>query len=231
MIQFKIFAEDKEKYNCSDSFFCYIPNFITKKEIDELIKWANSIDDFQYNPKYTNTGHSRMQKWFQKDNNFFCPKWKSRPNMWKSFTYDNKLLKLQDKVQNFLNFNDIISQLGVKIPLFNSCLINKYRDGNDYIRPHRDTDMSFGKEPTIVGLSIGQARNICFKRVKYNGCNSPLSKLDREKQNRTFSYNLESGSLFIMAGSSQKFFSHEIPKSDNSFQGCRYSFTFREFVG
>ena len=60
--------------------------------------------------------------------------------------------------------------------------------------------------------------------------NNSLSNLDKTKQNLNFSFELEPGSLFMMAGSSQRFFSHEIPKTTEKC-GRRYSLTFREFVG
>ena len=47
------------------------------------------------------------------------------------------------------------------------------------------------------------------------------------KSNVDFEIELEDNSLFIMGGASQKYFSHEIPKSNSIEQ--RYSLTFREF--
>ncbi len=214
----------------SPSVFCYIPRVITIEEELELLKWLEEIDDFRSNPNCKNTKFSRLQKWFQKDVKYFCPKWKYQPCMWKAFKYDSKLLEIQEKIQH-ITLN-IVSKLGViQIPTINSCLINKYRDVNDYIKPHRDTDLSFGPEPTIIGLSLGQSREICFKRRIFNPCNRPLSKLDRKHQDLNFKFTLESGSMFIMAGSSQRFFSHEIPKSDERDCDIRYSLTFREFIG
>ena len=218
----------------SPSVFCYIPQVITLKEESDIFEWLKGISDFQSNPNSNNTKYSRLQKWFQQDGKYFCPKWKYRPYMWKSYKYDSKLLEIQNKTQQITK--DIILHLRdtfnvyVKTPTINSCLINKYRDGNDYIKPHRDTDLSFGPEPTIIGLSLGQSREICFKRRIFNPCDKPLSKLDRGKQDLNFKFNLESGSMFIMAGSSQRFFSHEIPKSDRNCDS-RYSLTFREFIG
>ena len=62
-----------------------------------------------------------------------------------------------------------------------------------------------------------------------------MYKLDKLNQNLNVQQQLESGSLFIMGGSSQRFFNHEIPKStdiDSSEMEsrCRYSLTFREFI-
>ena len=215
--------------NYSNSVFIYIKNFLSTQEYQYILMWLDEVDDFKCNPNYTNTGYSRLQKWYHISGEFFCPKWKNRPEMWKSFSYDSKLLQIQDKIQAFLKSSHL-NEYGIQIPTINSCLINKYRDGHDYIRPHRDTDKSFGAEPTIIGLSLGAGRKLRFKRVIYNGINSPLSSLDNKKQHLNFTYTLEPGSLFIMAGSSQRFFSHEIPKTEEEC-GRRYSLTFREFIG
>jgi len=215
--------------NYSNSVFIYIKNFLSTQEYQSILMWLDRSDDFKCNPNYTNTGYSRLQKWYNVSGEFFCPKWKNRPEMWKSFSYNDKLIEIQNKVQTFLKSSQL-SEYGIQIPTINSCLINKYRDGNDYIRPHRDTDKSFGEEPTIIGLSLGARRKIKFRRVVYNGKNSPLSCVDNMRRNLNFSNTLDPGSLFIMAGSSQRFFSHEIPKTEEEC-GRRYSLTFREFIG
>ena len=46
----------------------------------------------------------------------------------------------------------------IQIPKINSCLVNKYRNGDDSIRPHRDTPDSFGFYPSIIGLSLGSSK-------------------------------------------------------------------------
>ena len=103
---------------------------------------------------------------------------------------------------------------GINNPIINSCLINKYRNSKDYISPHRDTNISFGEYPTIAGLSIGSEREIVFKRTDQKG--------------KIFKFKLNSGSLFIMGGCSQKYYTHEIPPVNN--ENVRYSLTFREFI-
>ena len=40
--------------------------------------------------------------------------------------------------------------------------------------------MSFGKIPTILNLSLGDSRDIIFKRVIYNGSNKKMSKREIE---------------------------------------------------
>ena len=112
-------------------------------------------------------------------------------------------------------------------PTINSCLVNKYRDGNDSIKPHRDTPDSFGEYPTICGLSFGDKRKLVFKKIDYNLKNYNSMKTDRHSD-MDFEIELEDNSLFIMGGASQKYYSHEIPKSDST--NPRYSLTFREFI-
>ena len=52
---------------------------------------------------------------------------------------------------------------------------------------------------------------------------------DNKKSFLNFDIELKHGSLFIMAGSSQKYFSHEIPTETKKL-GVRYSLTFREVL-
>ena len=115
----------------------------------------------------------------------------------------------------------------IKIPSINSCLINKYRDGSDSIRPHRDNQITFGENPTVFGFSLGVEREIIFKRIEYNPEKMNSIKLDKGRMEE-IRIPLKPGSLFIMGGSVQKYYSHEIPKVE--MDGVRYSLTFREFI-
>ena len=47
-----------------------------------------------------------------------------------------------------------------------------------YLLENRNSSFSFGKNPTIVGLSIGSSRKIDFVRVNDN------NKKDKENQNK-----------------------------------------------
>ena len=183
--------------NDIDTTIIYIENIIDDKEI---LKYLEEMDDFEGGEVYT----PRLQKWYQKDHHYFSKKWKNQSyQRWTSKDYDEYLLNLQNKIQTIVN---------KYIPItFNSCLINKYRDGDDVIKPHRDAIESFGEYPVIANLSIGGERIIRFENKK-----------------ETFDINLENGSLLIMSGSSQKYFKHSIPKSDS--EGVRYSLTFRRYL-
>lgn len=210
-----------------DSIFYYIPNFLSNRQQQELTEWLDSMRDLQ-DAKAFNKKRSRLQKWYQEDNSYFCPQWKQRYDRWISFKYDSKLKKIQNNVQEYVNTLKNIDD--ITIPKINSCLINKYRDGKDYIKAHRDTELSFGEDPTIIGLSLGASRDICFKRVVENkdNKNNYTRKHDKDNQHLNFTQTLESGSMFIMAGASQRLYTHEILKSDE--MNPRYSLTFREYI-
>lgn len=179
-----------------DSNIILINNIIDDKKI---FKYLEEMDDFESGELFS----PRLQKWYQMDGQYFSKKWKNQSyERWKSKQYDDILLSIQEIVEKKVN-----EHINVK---FNSCLINKYRNGEDYIKPHRDAIESFGEYPIIANLSIGDTRTIRFEG------------------NNKFDISLESGSLLIMSGSSQKYFKHSILKNNSN--KVRYSLTFRHYL-
>jgi alkylated DNA repair dioxygenase AlkB len=203
-----------------DSEFHYLPKILSDKEQEKLTRHLNSMNDFRPCNNFKNMS-SRYQKWYQHDMKYFCPKWKKKYDRWESFEYDDMVVNIQTKIENRVKL--LIS----RNCFFNSCLINKYENGNNYIHRHRDSVDSFGEYPIIIGLSLGSVRQISFNKVLWDTENPKSIKKDRENP-INFSFKLEPGSIFIMSGSSQKYFSHEIPKSDS--QEIRYSLTFRNYI-
>ena len=188
------------------NIFNYFPNFYRKDEEQELLKYLDETCNFVAAPQYTNKGISRYQKWYQTDQKYFCPEWKQCFPQWTSFEIDETISLLINKMQTFIK--DINPNIKI-----NSCLINKYPDGNHFISPHRDSSTSFGSEPTIIILSLGDTRTLMFEH------NSNKEKI---------TFDLESGSIFVMSGASQKDYLHSLQKSDST--NVRYSLTFREFI-
>ena len=207
------------------SVFIYIRDVLDNNKQDLLINLLNNQVDFKNNRNFNEDKIIRKQKWYQKDGKYFCSKWKYKYERWESHDYSESLLRVQGFIQDFVNTLDL-QNLGIKTPTINSCLINKYRDGNDYIRPHQDTADTFGKQPTIVGLSLGETRKIVFKHMIYDESTRRV-RPDKDVS-KNFEFELESGSVFIMAGSSQKYFTHEIPREEN--KSLRYSLTFRQTI-
>jgi hypothetical protein len=199
-MQTKIIHEDDN----TKSIFHYIPNFLNKEEEIKLFEYLENSNDFIPTPQFTNT-NSRLQNWYQIDKKYFCPMWKERYPQWESFDIDSTIDSLFNKIQLY------IENMDIKVPCINSCLINKYPNGKYFISPHRDSELSFGDNPTIINLSINATRTLLFQNDK-----------------DSFSFDLESGSLFIMGGASQRKYLHSIKKSECN--NVRYSLTFREFI-
>jgi alkylated DNA repair dioxygenase AlkB len=195
--------------NDKPTLFFYKDNVFENKELKflENLEYVDGI--------HNNRPVSRKQLWFQENNKYFCPVWNKRLTRWESNEYNDTLKIIQDKVQEYVynldNEMNFFKENNINIPKFNSCLINYYESGSDFIPPHKDTPISFGEYPTIACVSYGETREMVLKN-KYE----------------CYKFELKSNSLFIMAGSSQKYYTHEILKSDN--QSSRYSMTFREYI-
>ena len=182
------------------SQFNYYDNLFSPKDFKLIEEYLNSLI-FIKGRRYSGAKIDREQLWFHNDGKYFCEAWKSRDERWMAHNYDYYL--------DFIE-KELIKKTNIFI---NSCLINKYKDGNDLIPPHKDNSYSFGEYPKVLIFSVGSEREIKF-----------TSDID----NSTFSFKLKPNSLFIMSGGSQKYFTHEILKNDT--KNVRYSLTFRDYI-
>ena len=175
---------------------------------EELKSQLKSLD---YKKGYNNNGRelSREQLWFQQEGKYFCAEWRNKYPRWEANCYQETILNVQREIQRY------ISRFAhIEMPHINSCLINYYKDGNSFISPHRDNVVSFGATPTIIGLSIGATRKLILKH---------------KSRDIEYTIALKDNSVFVMAGGSQEFFLHEIPKEAECHKE-RWSLTFREFL-
>jgi len=212
-------------YLDSKSIVIYQPNFLDRVEYNSLKKWLHS-QEFEKGSTISGNMIDREQLWFQEQNKYFCPLWKRRHSRWESNIYNDTIKNLQIKVQNYIDTQVSILQFddfSLEPTTINSCLVNRYKNGNSCITPHCDSSLSFGDRPLIVGISIGETRKIIFRQKKDNQTkeqflNNPIV-LEKE---------LIDNSIFIMAGDSQLNYTHEIPKEENKKE--RYSLTYREMI-
>jgi len=96
---------------------------------------------------------------------------------------------------------------------FNSVLANLYRSGQDSVAWHSDDETELGKNPIIASLSFGAERDFVLKH-KYDTSLKPLR------------LKLPEGSVLIMAGETQHYWLHQIPKTRKSIE-ARINLTFR----
>ncbi|MDD1781828.1 alpha-ketoglutarate-dependent dioxygenase AlkB [Enterovibrio sp. ZSDZ35] len=94
---------------------------------------------------------------------------------------------------------------------FNSVLANLYRDGNDYMGWHQDNEPELGMAPSIASLTLGDTRRFVLRHVQSG-----------EKRE----FELNSGSLLIMAGKTQTYWQHSVPKTAKV-RGPRINLTYR----
>lgn len=213
--------------NGEHSYIGIIHDAFHVKYVKFLYDWLEKMDDFKSGR--TSFGQiPRLQKWYQRNKHYFSKTWKDQDmERWMSHEGDATLDDLERCVQRMICHFGLQEKQNVQIPSINSCLINKYRYGGDSIRPHRDNQTTFGQNPTVIGISLGVEREIIFKRIEYNPVKMNSIKPDKERMEE-IRISLKPGSLFIMGGSVQKYYSHEIPKVE--MDGVRYSLTFREFI-
>ena len=81
---------------------------------------------------------------------------------------------------------------------FNSVLLNKYKDGNNYIGWHSDQEKELGRDPVIASVTFGCDR--IFRMRRY------------DDKNDVHDISLSHGSLLVMSGETQHYWQHMIPK-------------------
>ncbi|WP_205500503.1 alpha-ketoglutarate-dependent dioxygenase AlkB family protein [Rufibacter psychrotolerans] len=95
---------------------------------------------------------------------------------------------------------------------FNSVLLNLYRHGQDSMGWHADDEPELGQNSIIASLSLGQERTFAFRH--------------RQQKELKHQLVLPSGSLLLMAGPTQHFWHHQLPKTTKP-QQPRINLTFR----
>lgn len=116
--------------------------------------------------------------------------------------WTERLLILKKKVENNLECS------------FNSMLANLYRDQKDSVSWHSDDEQELGLRPTIASLSFGAER---------------VFQLKHKKTGERFKLPLQSGSLLIMAGDTQRYWQHAVLKQQRHI-GPRINLTFRKII-
>lgn len=94
---------------------------------------------------------------------------------------------------------------------FNSALANLYRDGNDAMGWHSDSEGELGMAPVIASLSLGATRRF---------------KLRARDGDARIDVDLPHGSLLVMSGATQALYRHALPRTRRPV-GARINLTFR----
>jgi alkylated DNA repair dioxygenase AlkB len=97
---------------------------------------------------------------------------------------------------------------------FNAALANLYRNGRDSVGWHSDHEAALGNCPTIASLSLGDERRFQFRH---------------RKTRQTITLKLRMGHWLVMAGETQRFWLHQVPKTAAAV-APRVNLTFRRMI-
>lgn len=167
-----------------DGDVVYVPNFIPSSNSLELFKKINQEVSWQEKSIKMfgkNVLQPRKVAWHGKKDAFY--KYSGVVNTPQPFT--KTLLNIKTMIETKLSLE------------FNSCLLNLYRDGHDYMGYHKDNERELGQNPLIASLSLGATRSFLLKH---------------KKDNLRHSIELETGSLLVMKGATQNNWHHALPK-------------------
>jgi alkylated DNA repair dioxygenase AlkB len=125
---------------------------------------------------------------------------------------------------------------------FNSVLLNHYRDGQDAMGMHADDEKELGKNPVIASVSLGGTRRFVMKYRKRGPARSlrpTAGKAAPKTVERSppgpddppadVELRLGSGSLLVMAGTTQHYWKHGVPRQGGDV-GPRINLTFRRIL-
>ncbi|KRY10197.1 Alpha-ketoglutarate-dependent dioxygenase alkB -like protein 2 [Trichinella patagoniensis] len=102
---------------------------------------------------------------------------------------------------------------------FNFVLINRYKDGHDYIGEHRDNEKELDPSSPIASVTVGEKRDFIFKHYRVN--HQPASASEK------VCIALEHGSMLLISADTNRHWSHSLPKRRHC-QNVRINFTFRK---
>jgi alkylated DNA repair dioxygenase AlkB len=186
----------------SHSYLVYIENFINVNEIEKVskaliqsAKWRN--DKIKMFGKL----HEQPRKVAFFGDPIIVYTYSRIPMITQGWSQET--LELKNKLKKEFNYQ------------FNTCLLNLYRDGEDYMSWHQDNEPELGEDPIIASLSLGQERDFLFR--------------DKKNNENKFKVTLASGSLLLMLGKCQSEFQHALPKRKKQ-MGERINLTFRNVL-
>lgn len=163
--------------------------------LKESINW-NQDEIFMFGRKVK---IPRLSSWYgDSDANYSYSGLQLSPNKW-----TEELIEIKTLAEN--KFKQI----------YNSVLLNFYRDGNDSMGWHSDDEKELGVNPVIASVSLGGERRFLIRERK-----------DHKNKREII---LKNGSLLIMKSGFQSKFQHSIPKTKKKV-GERINLTFRKIV-
>jgi len=202
MEQLAIFPEAGQTKGLPKELLDYHPDLFSKEESEWLLN--KFIEETSWKQKLVNmydkmVATPRLTAWYADEDTYdYTSLRRSEPLSWTP-----ELLMIKKRVE------------AVTGTIFNSVLLNYYRDGNDSVAWHSDNEKALGTHPVIASVSFGQVRSFDIR-----------NKTDHSEK---YSIRLESGALMIMKGDLQQNWEHRIAKSIKPMK-ARINLTFRVVI-
>jgi alkylated DNA repair dioxygenase AlkB len=179
----------------------YTSNFLSNDEAQKLYQWCVDTLPFEQH-------HIKMFGKTVKQPRLTCmvgvAKYSYSGSSLKGIPMPDELKEIIDKIQLFLPDTH---------PRPNAVLCNYYKDGNNYIAPHSDTEVGLYPNTTICSLSLGATRT--FEFIPKDAAEPGKTRID-----------LGSGSMVFMHPGTQLWYKHTVPKQPSIKEG-RVNLTFR----
>ncbi len=174
----------------------YVPDFLNQIEADELLANIKEKAEFRQNyiQLFGTKAVPRLEAWYASWN----------------YPYSKGVVLQAAAMPDYLQA--VIARMKAGgFGEYNAVLINRYRNGNDYISWHSDND--FGDpEPTIASVTLGAVR--------------PFRLRLRADKTKRVEYTPVHGSMIIMRGKTNAEWEHMVPKTTKPI-GERINLTFR----
>ncbi|CAF2077343.1 unnamed protein product [Rotaria magnacalcarata] len=188
----------------------WCPDFISKEEGDALFDHLMEELNFEHTEismygKPVNL--PRLQSWFAEEGLVVKELFqKQKQHIWTS-----PMRKLKTQLEKLLGAE------------FDYCLVNLYRDGNDYINFHADNEA----KDIVASVTLGATRKFLVRHISCFGKShtrkrKPLTTPDKKE----YEFLLTNGSLIVMLGDMQQYWKHSVPK-EKKVQAPRINLTFR----
>ncbi|WP_293144811.1 MULTISPECIES: alpha-ketoglutarate-dependent dioxygenase AlkB [unclassified Microcoleus] len=192
----------KEVLSMPDAKVFFYRNFFKREDSDEL---------FQVLLEEINWRQDKMNVYGKEVNLPRKTAWYGDSN--KSYTFSGIHLEPEPWTPTLLQVKERIEE--VAEVEFNSVLLNLYRSGSDGISWHTDAERELGENPIIGSVSFGETRRFMFRH-----------RYDKEMKAEV---DLTHGSFLLMAGETQHFWQHQIPKTSRNIEP-RINLTFRLII-
>lgn len=201
MEQLNLFASnnnDFEPIKIQNGEYIYAPSFFNVSKADYYFKKLKREIDWKQEEMIMygkRLKFPRLTAWYgDNDKPYSFSGITLNPRPW-----TNDLIDIKRKIETKCNV------------IFNSVLLNLYRNGKDSISWHTDAEKELGTNPVIASVNFGEARTF---------------QLRHQTTKQKIEIELSHGSLLIMQGELQHYWQHQVPKTSKEI-GQRINLTFR----